>query len=165
VKLPATIPDGFELESIRQWWPGWLDVDSRQRKIHADYFEFKYTQHEGYYLRIIQGFTGLIIAFTELDPPSESTGSLKINDRNAVWLTALPAPGAGIQRINGRHVITDWTRGNFAYVGWHDGIHPPPAGGQGESPRYYGLASDTLTVAELASVAETVPLTTFVISP
>lgn len=163
VKIPSRLPEGFELESFEQRWPDHIGKEGRRKKVHADYLLRTYIDQADHWFHIVQGFTGKFIAWTILyEPPADVSGAVEINGRNAVWLTALPSDGLSDQ--NGNPNVT-WTKGAFSYVGWQDGLHPAPEGGVGDSPRYYGLASDSLGVEELLSIAETVEPTPFVTTP
>lgn len=173
VKMPSALPSQFQLGALKQWWPGG-DVANRPTKPHADFVEARYADAGGHYLSIIQGFTGALFSLTKLGPPSGSSGSLNIGGKSAVWLTALPTPGVSIDRSSGTGVIKSWQQGAIAYVGWQDGFHPgspgqyagsTPPGQPAGSPRFYGLSSDVLTIAQLAAIAESVPSTPFVTTP
>jgi hypothetical protein len=155
VKFPTAIPSEFVLSSVRHLWPPHLTQERRAQKPHADYVVADYIGPGGTILQVIQGFTGRFIAWATRNPPEGKGDAVSINGHKAFWITAVPVG----------HRSPSWEDGRFSYVGWQDGVHPAPDGGVGDSPRYYGLVSDRLSVNELIEIAGTVPATPFVTTP
>ena len=158
VRLPTAIPPAFKLVSFHHIWPPHIDADGRSRKIYADWNVALYRDHQGHLIQIYQGFFAPMLEWADLEPPADSVGTVDVSGVLASWITANPAPGMRPVEVDGRYVISTWQRNtDFAYVGWQDAVYPPPPGQTGASPRYYGLASDSLSVSELRDIASSVP--------
>ena len=157
VKMPAVNPGGFTLVALDHVWPPHVDEASRDGGVMADWSVALYQDSAGHSLQIFQGFFAPMHSWAELDPPADSVGALDINGKSAVWVTASPALGAMPQVVNDRLAISTWEKHtDFAYVGWQDEVYAAPQGGTGETSRYYGLASDFLSVAQLAEIARSI---------
>jgi len=155
VRFPSALPQGFELTKFIQWWPPWMTEEKRSAKVHADFVETTYEDDAQGLLMVTQGFVSKFIGLVQHGlAPADSGGPISLDGRDAFWLTALPRSGP--EKVGGRMVIKDWEKGACVCVGWEDGSVPAPAGGWGDSQRYYSIYSTTLSLQDVVLVAKSV---------
>ncbi len=156
VAMPSFVPAGYELRSIRQLWPPHISDAARQKKVHADFVDSIHVNAAGDQILITQGFFARLIGTVmEGLAPADSSGTLRIGQRDAVWLTAQPMTPP-VHDGAGRRVIPDWKKNAMTCVGWLAGTVPPPEGGRTPSSRYYAIEATALSLDEVIKVAESV---------
>ena len=145
VLAPATVPDGFELESVEHYWS---NEDARMVRSHADWLRLRYTNAAGDWVVIEQGFGGPLVLFATAAPDNAPQGVVRINGASARWIDGNPTTGwePGVMMLL---YIDGGRRG----AGWAIG---PDGGTVIGSPFHVVLASNALTMADLVAVAESV---------
>jgi hypothetical protein len=147
IVIPSYVPAGFEVESIEHYW---VSEMAKERRSHADWVLFRYTDSSGNWLAIAQGFGGSgLTASGFADPPDASRGNFTINGQPAEWTS-------GVRRDNWAEWQPEvqkslrWRGGNLGTSSETSSTGEMSTG----SPLSYGISSNVLSVDELKRVAD-----------
>lgn len=145
LRVPETLPAGFELSSVQLWWPG-VATESRPT-VTNDWVLLRYEDDDGNWLLISQGFGGLLNGLATVAPADIPQGKIDVRGTEATWIDGSPwtrhwEPGTmRLLRIDVGRVGSGWA------------IDPDGETVFG-SPLHIALASNALTVEELVEIAE-----------
>jgi outer membrane lipoprotein-sorting protein len=140
VLAPAFIPEGFELESVEHHWSS---QEAKEFHSHADSVLLRYADSAGNWLAIDQGFGGSYGHYAYVDQPDVQQGTVEVKGTPVKWVEDDRFSG-------GLMFVVAWQAGRIG-----DGYEISPAGEVTYgSPLALVLASNVLSVEELARVAE-----------
>lgn len=144
--MPAYVPDGFKQHQVfakeRDYSNPYVP------EVHNDWVTVTYRNAEGKQLVISQGFGGLVSARYAF-PPEVKRGTLEINGRQALWSTSVPLTAVF-------HPETDLALALTFYLGRFSSGWGQEGSWFSGSPMEYTVASDSLSLDELISIAESV---------
>ena len=140
---PGIVPEGFALESVEHHWASEL---AKEHQSHADWVLLRYTDDQGNWLQVGQGFPGFYVAMVS-GAPEAFTGTVQVDGVEATWIDGWPG-GEGWQPAI--RTALYWDAGRMG-SGWE--VSPQGTVTTG-SPLSVGLSSNVLTLDELVGVAE-----------
>ena len=119
---------------------------AKEHQSHADLVLLRYTDDQGNWLQVGQGFPGFSVAMVS-GAPEAFTGTVQVDGVEATWIDGWPG-GEGWQP--GIRTALYWDAGRMG-SGWE--VSPQGTVTTG-SPLSVGLSSNVLTLDELVGVAE-----------
>jgi outer membrane lipoprotein-sorting protein len=143
LRVPAWLPDGFELESVEHYWGS---ERARELRSHADWVLLRYANEHGEWLFVTQGFGGLLHGLAFAAPEEARRGTVDVNGADATWIDGSPTNSWELGTMTLLHIDA----GRLG-SGWE-----VTAGGERivGSPSHLAFASNVLAVETLVRVAE-----------
>ncbi|MCY4615826.1 MAG: hypothetical protein OXC71_05485 [Chloroflexi bacterium] len=142
ILLPASVPDGFALESVEHYSAEGLPGEVQSP---MDWVRLRYASAEGDWIVIEQGFGGWLIRFAFGAAERMPQGVTLVGSADARWVDASPTgwePGAMmLLGIEARRAAGGW------FIGADEGT-------VFDGPFRVALASNRLTLEQLVAVAE-----------